>query len=167
MLLHTTSRRPRNVALATLAAVAVFGGSTAQATEKVQHRYDSAIQNAPLSTAKGYPGAGGTAVLAGTWKTVEFGDGALVDHVTITKVSGSTISFRGTEVGFLAGGSVKSKFTGQSVVQSDGSQKLSIKGRIVGGTAAFSGATGKYKFKGKTQSGLSVITGRSTGTVSF
>jgi hypothetical protein len=87
--------------------------------------------------------------------------------VKIIGQSGSTITFRGTEVGYLAGGSIKNKFTGKSVVQSDGSQRISLTGRIVGGTAAFSGATGKFKFKGTTEPGLSVITGRSTGVVSF
>jgi hypothetical protein len=62
-------RIPSRTAVAALTVVAALGGSTAQAAEKTQHQYGSVIQNAPVSTSHGYPGVGGTAVLAGTWQT--------------------------------------------------------------------------------------------------
>jgi hypothetical protein len=159
---HITSK----LTLALAVAFAVAGTSTAQA--RTQHHYTSVIQNATLSTADGYPGVGGTAVLAGIWTTQLYGKGALVDHVTITgNPTPSTISFKGTEVDFVAGGSFKASFTGTSAVQSDGSQKISTKGRFTGGTGLYKGAKGSFKFTGTTDPGGSVVTGRSAGTISY
>ena len=73
--------RQLTMALAALAALFTVA-STAQA--KTNHRYTSVIQTAPLSTASGYPAPGGTAVVAGTWKTNLYGNGAVVDRVRIT-----------------------------------------------------------------------------------
>ena len=164
-MLHTKTN-PIRVALALAAALAVAGTSTAQA--RTQHHYTSVIQNATLSTANGYPGLGSTAVLAGTWNSSLFGKGALVDHVKITgNPTPSTFAIKGTETGFVAGGSFKSRLTGTSTVQPDGSQKIAITGHYVGGTGPYTGAAGSYKFKGSTQPGGSVVTGRSSGTVSY
>jgi hypothetical protein len=149
-----------------VAALATFGASTAQA--RTQHRYTSVIQNMALSTAHGYPAVGGTAVLAGTWWTSLFGNGALVDHVTITgNPTPTTFTFKGKEVGFLSQGTFSDSFTGTSTVRPDGIQTVSTKGRITGGTGAYRGATGGFKFNGSTVPGSSVLGGHSSGTVSY
>jgi hypothetical protein len=157
---------PIRLGLALVAVLAVALPSTAQA--KTQHHYKSTILNGTLSTANGYPGVGGTAVTAGTWNSDLFGKGALVDHVTITgNPAPSVIAFGGTEFGFVSDGSLKSKFTGTSTVHPDGSQTISVTGRYVGGTGPYKHATGSFKFNGSTEPGGSVITGRSTGTISY
>ena len=162
-MLHTTSIR---VALATLVACATFGASTAQA--RTAHRYTSTIENVALSTGGGYPAPGGSAVLAGSWATSLYGNGALIDHVTITgHPTSDTFTFRGTEVGFLPHGTIRDKFIGTATVLSNGTQKVSTKGRFNGGTGMYRGATGSFKFTGRTSPGSSVVIGRSAGTISY
>jgi hypothetical protein len=160
-------RRCRQLTMAFAALAALFTvASTAEA--KTNHRYTSVIQSAPLSTAGGYPAPGGTAVLAGTWKTNLYGNGALVDHVRITgSPTPTTFTFRGTEVGFGALGTLKDTFTGTATVQADGSQKVVSNGRFTGGTGAYRGAKGTFKFTGSTAPGSSVLNGRSAGTISY
>jgi hypothetical protein len=157
----------RRIILTTgLVAVLSTVASTAQA--KTNHRYTSVIQTAPLSTAGGYPAPGGTAVLAGTWKTNLYGNGALVDQVRITgNPAPLTFTFRGTEVGFVALGTLKNTFTGKAEVQPDGSQKVVLQGRFTGGTGAYRGARGSFRFTGSTAPGSSVLNGRSRGTISY
>jgi hypothetical protein len=155
----------RTIALAAVAALAMVA-STAQA--RTNHRYTSVIQTAPLSTAAGYPAPGGTAVIAGTWKTNRYGAGAVIDRVTITGRPGpATFAFRGTEVCFVAFGTFKDTFTGTAAVQPDGSQKIVTQGRFTGGTGAYRGAKGSFKFTGSTAPGSSLVDGRSAGTISY
>lgn len=150
------------VALAALSTVA----STAQA--RTNHHYTSTIRTAALSTAGGYPAPGGTAVVAGTWTTNLYGNGALVDRVTITGHPNATaFTFRGTEVGFVALGTLKDTFTGTATVQPDGSQRLVTTGRFTGGTGPYRRARGSFKFAGSTAPGSSVVNGRSSGTISY
>lgn len=167
-MLHRTSDSSflrRCVPLAMVAALAC-GASTAQA--KTQHHYSSIIQNMPLSTSNGYPGVGGTAILAGTWSTNLYGNGALLDYVTITgHPAPSKLTFKGTEVGFVAQGTFRDTFTGTDTVRPDGGQIISSKGRITGGTGAFRGARGTFKFSGSTLPGSTGIGGHSTGTVRY
>jgi hypothetical protein len=172
-MLHMTSnlrapsrRRSLGVALATVTAVAAFGGSAA--AQAKTHHYKSVIKTAQLSTGNGYPGSGGTAVLAGTWVTDLFGNGAVVDYVTITgQPSPNTLTFRGTEVGFVGLGTLKDKFTGTATILPDGSQRITSKGRFISGTGAYRGAKGSFKFSGSTAPGSSVVTGKSTGTIAY
>ena len=157
----TTSK----LALATLAALAVLGTSTAQAKT---HKYTSVIQTAMLSSAGGYPNPGGTAVLAGTWKTPQYGNGAVVDRVTITgHPTPETFTFKGTEVGFVLLGTFKDSFTGTATIQPDGSQKLVSQGKFIGGTGAYRGAKGSFKFSGSTAPGGTVVTGKSAGSIAY
>jgi hypothetical protein len=149
-----------------VAALATFGASTAQA--KTHRHYTSVIQNMAISTAHGYPAVGGTAVLAGTWWTSLFGNGALVDHVTITgNPAPLTFAFKGTEVGYLPRGTFTDSFTGTSTVGQDGIQTVVTKGRITAGTGAYRGATGSFKFNGSTVPGSSVLGGHSSGTIAY
>jgi hypothetical protein len=160
-------RRCRRLILA-LAALAALSTVASTAQAKTNHRYTSVIQSTPLSTAGGYPAPGGTAVLAGTWKTGLYGNGALVDRVRITgSPTPTTFTFRGTEVDFVPLGTLKNSFTGTATVQPDGSQKVVTNGRFTGGTGAYRGATGTFKFTGSTAPGSSVLNGRSAGTVSY
>lgn len=132
------------------------------------HRYKSTISSATLSTAKGYPGTGGTAVLAGAMRLTGFGEGALVDHVKITGQPESNVfSFSGTEVDYLAVGSWRSTYTGTATVQTDGSQKVTLNGRFTGGTGTYRGAKGTYHFTGTVPSGSTVLTGHSTGSITY
>jgi hypothetical protein len=163
-MLHSTSFR-RSAAVAAVAALTAVAAAPAQA--KSSHAYKSVIESATLSTGNGYPGAGGTAILAGTWATNAFGQGAVVDHITITGQSGSTISFKGTEVCFVAKGTFRDTFTGTDTVASDGSQKVVTSGRFIGGTGAYKGAKGKFKYSGAAPSGSNVVHGRSSGTIVY
>jgi hypothetical protein len=163
----TTHRHVRRcAALAALAGLATFGAATAQA--KTQHRYTSVIENVAVASGGGYPAPGGTAVLAGTWASSLYGDGAVVDHVTITgHPTPTTFTFRGTEVGFVARGTFSDTFTGTATVQPNATEKVTIAGRITGGSGAYRGATGSFKFKGATAAGSTVVFGHSAGTVSY
>jgi hypothetical protein len=157
--------RRLTMALAAVAAISIVA-SPAQA--KKNHRYTSVIQTAPLSTGAGYPAPGGTAVVAGTWKTGLYGSGAVVDRVRITgNPTPVTFTFRGAEVCFAPLGTLKDTFTGTATVQPDGSQKVVTNGRFTGGTGAYRGATGIFKYTGSTAPGSSVLNGRSAGTVSY
>jgi len=144
------------------------GADASAARAKTAHRYTSVIQNTALSTAGGYPAVGSTAVLAGSWVTNLFGNGALIERVTITgHPTPTTFTFKGTEVGFVANGTFKDTFTGTATVRPDGTQALTTTGRITGGTGAYRGATGSFTFSGSTTSGSSVVSGRSVGTISY
>jgi hypothetical protein len=165
---HEMRRITLIISLLAAAVAALAAAVPASASQQTQHRYTSVIRSMPLSTAHGYPAVGGTAVLAGTWTTSLYGTGALVDHVTITgNPTPTTFTFRGTEVGYLPNGTFKDTFTGTSTVQPDGSQFLSTKGRITGGTSAYRGAKGSFKYRGSTVPGSSLIGGWSIGTVSY
>jgi hypothetical protein len=169
-MLNATSHRfvRRSIAVAVIAAVAGFAPSTADAKAKKQHPYTSDILSATLSTDHGYPAPGGTSVLGGTWVTKAFGSGALVDYVLITgQPSASTIAFDGTEVDFLARGTIRSMFTGRDEVLPDGSQKIATSGRFNGGTGIYRGAKGKFKFSGTAAPGSNVVHGHSAGTIVY
>jgi hypothetical protein len=159
-------RRHLLTGLAALTAVVAFGAPTAQA--KTKHHYTSVIHNATLSTAHGYPAVGGTAVSAGTWVTNLFGHGALVDHVTITGHPTPTMfTFKGTEVDFVANGTLKATSTGTATVQSNGSETIVARGRFTGGTGAYRRASGSFKFSGSMAPESSVVDGHSAGTISY
>jgi hypothetical protein len=146
------------------ATVAVASTSRA----RTSHHYTSVIRTAPLSTGNGYPAPGGTAVLAGTWRTNLYGNGAVVDQLRITgHPTANTFTFRGTEVCFVALGTFTDTFTGTDTVQADGSQKVVTQGRFTGGTGAYRGARGSFSFTGSVASGSSVANGRSAGTISY
>ena len=133
------------------------------------HRYSATLTSSPLSTADGYPGVGGTAYLAGTVKSRQLGPGALIDRVTVTGQpwGANVFTFEGTEVVVFDQGTARSTFTGSSVVLEDGTQEIDVKGRVTGGTERFRGAHGRYSFRGTVPPGSSVLTGRSTGRMSY
>ena len=147
-----------------LVAVLAAIGPASVADAKTRH-YSAKIVSSPLSTANGYPGVGGTAYLAGSLQTKPFGPGAIIDHVRITGQpwGANVFTFEGTEVAVFAQGTQRSTFTGQSIVLEDGSQEITVKGRLIEGTERFRGMTGSYKFKGTVPAGSTVLTGRSTG----
>jgi acyl-coenzyme A thioesterase PaaI-like protein len=150
------------------AAVAAVAASAGPAAAKTTHHYKSVIRNTAVSTANGYPDVGGTAVLAGTWTTDLFGNGALVDHVTITgRPTSTSFAFRGTETTFVAKGSLTDKFTGTATVNPDGTQTIVTKGQFVRGSGAYRGAKGSFTFSGSTANGSSVVVGQSKGTVVY
>jgi len=150
-------------AIGCLAALAL---PTAQARSRTSHFYGSTITNVAVSTASGYPAAGGTAVLAGTWTTNRFGPGAVIDHVRMTgHPTATTFTFRGTEVGFVPRGTFRDVFTGTATIQSDGTQTVMTHGRFVGGTGAYRGATGVFEFSGSAAPGSTSVTGHSIGTI--
>jgi hypothetical protein len=155
-----------SITVAMLAALAAFAVPAAEA--KTNHYYASMIHNAPVWTADGYPAPGGTAVLAGTWISIRYGGGALVDYVTVTgHPTPATFTFKGTEVGFVALGTFNDSFTGTAIVHSDGTETLVTRGRFTGGSGAYRGATGHFKFTGATAPGSTVVSGRSAGTISY
>lgn len=159
-------KRLHRTALAAVAALALIVAPTAQA--RSQHHYKSSILSETLSSGNGYPGVGGQAVIVGIWKTPQYGEGATISHVTITgHPDPNTFEFKGIERLYVAKGTFKDTFTGKSVVQPDGSQKLTITGKFVSGTGAYRGAKGSYKFSGATDPGGNVVTGHSAGAVSY
>ena len=166
MLHKRTSLSASFATLAALAALAALAVPAAQA--KSQHKYTSVIRSTALTTGAGYPAPGGTAVLAGTWTTDLFGAGAIVDRLTITgQPDPTTFTFKGTEVGYVAKGTLRNVFTGTAVVQPDASQKITVKGTITGGTGAYQGAKGTYTFTGTTAPGSTIVNGRSAGTLIY
>jgi hypothetical protein len=157
---------PRIRHIAPIAALAVLS-SAPGAVAKTTHTYASHVVSGPISTANGYPLSGGTALLAGTLKTT-LGDGALIDSVTITgHPQPNVFTFKGTEVGYLADGTLRDAFTGYSMVIGDGSQQVVVNGHIVGGTGRYRGATGIYSFGGVTAAGSTLLVGHSAGTIAF
>jgi len=145
------------------------GAVPAMGETKTAHKYAATVQSVALSTADGYPAVGGKAVLVGTVKSDLFGEGALIDRVTIT---GSTFeptvfAFEGTERGFADHGTLRSRFTGTATVQADGTQVLVIHGRVTGGTERYLGARGRYTFNGTTAPGSTVVIGSSKGKISY
>ena len=143
-------------------------GRTSPNDSPQTHKYKSTISSATLSTANGYPGPGGTAVMVGAMRLTGFGEGALVDRLKITgQPEPNVFSFAGTEVDYLAAGSWRSTFTGTATVQPDGSQEVAVNGRFKGGTGKYRGAKGTYRFTGKTPSGSTVLTGHSAGSITY
>ena len=101
------------------------------AQAKSRHSYSSTLQSTALSTGSGYPAPGGTAVLAGTWKSKLFGDGSVVDHVKITgQPDLTTFAFKGTEVCFAAAGTIRDTFTGTAVVLQPDGPRSSRQGHV-------------------------------------
>jgi hypothetical protein len=138
------------------------------AQAKSQHKYTSQIQSTTLSTGGGYPAVGGTAVLIGVWTTPQYGEGGLVDHAVITgHPDDRTFEFKGTEVDYVTKGAFKATFTGKAVFQDDGSQRLTINGKFVGGTGAYRGAKGSFTFNGSTAPGGLVVAGKSSGKITY
>jgi hypothetical protein len=132
------------------------------------HKYTSTISSATLSTANGYPGTGGTAVWAGAMRLTGFGEGALVDRLKITgQPNPNVFGFAGTEVDYLAAGLWRSTYTGTDTIKPDGSQEVTVNGRFTGGTGTYRGAKGTYHFSGTVPSGSTVLTGHSTGSITY
>ena len=156
----------RTFAVAAATVLALVAAPAAQA--KSQHRYKSQIQSTTLSTASGYPGVGGTAVLIGTWTTPQYGEGGIVDHAVMTgHPDDRTFEFKGTEVLYVKKGTFTNRFTGKAVFQDDGSQRLTVTGRFVSGTGAYRGAKGSFKFNGSTAPGGLVVAGKSSGSITY
>ena len=92
----------------------------------------------------------------------------MVDRVKITgQPQPNVFSFSGTEVDYFAAGSWRSTFTGTATVQPDGSQAVALNGRFKGGTGTYGGAKGTYHFTGTVPSGSTVLTGHSTGSITY
>lgn len=151
-------------ALCTVVALAL----PATASAAKSHPYTSKLMSAPLTTGNGYPGTGGTALLAGWLKTDAFGEGAMIDRVKITgPAQDGVIPFKGTETDLYATGAVRSIFTGTDTINADGSQSVVVDGTFTGGTARFKGAKGTFRFTGKVASGSTILIGGSKGRIVF
>jgi hypothetical protein len=153
--------------LAAIAAILAVTGAAA-ASAKSTHKYKSTIATTSLSTANGYPNPGGTAVVAGTLKLTGFGEGAIVDKLKITgHPQPNVFEFAGTEVDYLASGTWRSSYKGTSTVQPDGSQQIDVTGRFTGGTGTYRRAKGTYHFSGTVPSGSTVLSGHSSGSITY
>jgi hypothetical protein len=138
------------------------------ATGKTTHKWNSTLQEATLSTAGGYPNPGGTVFLAGALTARGLGVGADLDHSTITgHPTASVFTFKGKEVDFFAHGMERTSYAGTDTVQADGSQVIVDAARFTGGTGRYRGASGHYTFKGTIPPGSSVLTGHSTGSITY
>jgi hypothetical protein len=161
-MLHLRIRHIAPIAALVVLACAPVAGA------RSSHPYKSHITSAPVSTAGGYPQTGGSTVLAGSLTTDTEGPGALVDRLTITgQPQPNVFTFKGTEVAYFAGGSIRDAFTGYSMIMEDGSQSVVANGTITGGTGRYRGATGRYSFGGTTAPGSTLLVGGSTGVVAF
>jgi hypothetical protein len=160
------SVRIKHLVIAITAVLAVFA-ATASGAARV-HKYTSALSSVTVSTGNGYPNPGGVAVLAGTLRLSGYGAGALVDHVKITgHPQPNVFEFAGTEVDYLALGTWRSSLTGKSTVQPDGSQQVVVSGRFTGGTGLYKRSKGTFKFTGTVPAGSTVLTGHSTGSLTY
>jgi hypothetical protein len=153
------------VALLVVFGMAAPGSAMAK---KTSHKYSASLTGATVATGDGYPAPGGRALFAGRLKTNGFGNGAMWSTITITgQPAPNVISFRGTELDYLSAGYGRTKFTGTSTVRADGSQEVSISGRIVGGSGRYRGATGRYTFNGTVPAGSNVMSGHSSGSILY
>jgi hypothetical protein len=161
--------RVMNVRIKLLIVVPVALGLLASGAAAAKtHNYKSTLTTATLSTGNGYPNPGGTAVLAGSLELSGFGAGALVDKVKITgHPQPNVFAVAGTEVDYLATGTWRSTFKGTSTVHSDGSQSIDITGRFIGGTGPYKRAKGSFHFTGAVPSGSTVLSGHSTGSLTY
>ena len=153
--------------VALLVALGVAAPDSAMA-KKTAHKYSATLTGATVATGNGYPAPGGRSLFAGRLKTKGLGDGAMWSTITITgQPASNVISFRGTELDYLPAGYGRTRFTGTSTVLADGSQEVAISGRIIGGTGRYRGATGRYTFKGSVPAGSNVMSGHSSGSISY
>lgn len=145
-----------------------FASEIALAKTNTTRKWNSTLQEATLSTANGYPAPGGTASLAGVVTAPGFGRGADLDHSTITGHPSATVfTFKGQEVDFFKQGTERSTYDGTATVQADGSQLIVDTARFTGGTGRYRGARGRYKFTGTVPPGSTVVTGHSTGSITY
>ena len=158
--------RIKQVAIAVTVALAVLAASASGASRA--HKYKSTITSASVSTANGYPNPGGTAVTVGKVSLSGYGEGALVDRLKITgHPEPNVVEFSGTEVDYLPLGTWKSAFTGKATVQPDGSQQIEVNGRFTGGTGIYKRSKGTYVYTGTVPPGSTIISGKSTGSITY
>lgn len=79
----------------------------------------------------------------------------------------SAFTLKGSEVDYLALGTVRNTFTATATITADGSTQLTGHGTFRGGTGAYRGATGTYAFHASIAAGSSVLEGGSTGTLAY
>jgi hypothetical protein len=138
------------------------------AEAKTTRPYHAKLLNAIMQTDNGYPGIGGTALLAGSVDNTRFGSGAVVDHVTITgQPASNVVTFKGREVAYFAHGIQRSAMGGYVKVESDGSQSIVIDGHFTGGSGRYKGTSGLYAFKGVAPPDSTVVTGTSSGSAYY
>lgn len=148
----------------TLIAAAVLAPA-ASARARKAHHYISYISENVAFSGNGYPAAGGTAVIVGTWRLYPHNNGALVDAVEITgQPASDTFTFKGNEFDVLPRGVLKSTFSGTAKVNPDGTLAVTAAGTFNGGTGLYKGATGSYQFTGKSTQKSATVTGSSKGT---
>ena len=160
---------PRTISLSLVLVLALASTATAAKPRvKTPHRFTSVTQLTMKSSAGDYPNPKGTAVLSGPVKLDPFGEGTLVDNVTITGHPTATVwTFAGREVAVVPGGTVKSKFTGWSLLRPDGTTAYAVDGAFTGGTGTYRGARGTYRYTGSTPAGSTITSGRSAGTIIY
>ncbi|MGH2701471.1 MAG: hypothetical protein ACRDJ2_06790 [Actinomycetota bacterium] len=143
-------------------------GSVSVADAKTR-KYSANVVASPLSTANGFPEMGGTQYVAGTVRSDQYGEGAVIDRVTSTgrPFDQNVYTFEGNEVALFEDGMIRSRFSGYSLVHDDGSQEVVIEGRVISGTERFQGRTGRWEFHGTTPPGSTVLTGSSAGRIVF
>jgi hypothetical protein len=130
--------------------------------------YAAQIVAAPMTTRDGYPAPGGRAVLIGALESTAFGTGALVDNVKITGVpEPNVVAFKGREVDYFKAGTLRNRFIGTTTIGEDGSQHVVLSGTVTGGTRRYRGAAGSYEYTGEVLPGSTMLTGHSTGKVTF
>ncbi len=162
-----TNTHARIPLVALLVAFGIAAPGSAMA-KKTSHDYSATLTGTTVATGDGYPAPGGRSLFSGKLETNGLGDGALWSTITITgQPASNVISFKGTELDYLPAGYGRTKFTGTSTVLPDGSQEVAISGRIIGGTGRYRGATGSYTFKGTVPAGSNVMSGHSSGSISY
>jgi hypothetical protein len=156
-------RIPITLLIAVFAAVALAPTASARST----HKYHAKVLASTLTSDNGYPGVGGTALLVGSLDST-VGDGAFVDRVIITgHPEPNVFTFIGGEVDYFANGTASNTFAGTTTILANGSQRLAVEGRLNGGTGAYRGARGHYRFVGTAPPGSTLVTGHSSGSITY
>ena len=149
--------------------IAMFAALAAapSASARSSHKYHAKVVSGMLTSDNGYPGVGGTALLVGSFDST-VGEGALVDRVIITgHPEPNAFTFIGGEVDYFANGTASNTFAGTATILADGSQRLAIEGRLNGGTGAYRGARGHYRFVGTAPAGSTIVSGHSSGSITY
>ena len=158
----------RHITSRTIALSIALVTALPSAAGAASHRYTSSAQIGPVATRDGYPALNGTAVLSGPLTTNALGAGAVVDRLKITgNPMPNVFTIAGTEVAYFDRGTVRSRYTGWSLLRSDGTLAVRITGHVTGGSGVYRRAHGSWVFTGATPAGSTVTRGGSTGTITY
>lgn len=107
----------------------------------------------------------GTGTSAGVFSGRPFGNGAVVQRIAVTSITGSTATTKATFTIFTTKGTLKGTGRSTRTTQPDGTVSISASRTITGGTGAYQGARGRVTVTGTTRNGIT--TSHWVGTVRY